>query len=103
MWVGAETGYASKPRPALIIQSDRFCDDESVVTCLITSHSTDSSGAAYRVILPSSDVNGLKADSFVMLDKIVAIPRQKLVKRIGVVEPGKMDEIYTRLVDFLVA
>jgi len=55
------------------------------------------------VILPSSDVNGLKADSFVMLDKIVAIPRQKLVKRIGVVEPGKMDEIYTRLVDFLVA
>ena len=27
-----------------------------------------------------------------MLDKIVAIPRQKLVKRIGVIQPEKMDE-----------
>jgi len=36
-----------------------------------------------------------------MLDKIVAIPRQKLVKRIGVIDPEKMDEIYTQLVDFL--
>ena len=101
LWVGAEAGYASKPRPALIVQSDRYCDDESVVTCLVTSHSTDSSGSAYRVILPRTDANGLKTDSFVMLDKIVAIPRQKLVKRIGVIDPEKMDEIYTQLVDFL--
>lgn len=48
LWIGAETGYASKPRPTLIIQSDRFSDNESVVTCLVTSHWTDASGADYR-------------------------------------------------------
>jgi len=101
LWIGAETGYASKPRPALIVQSDRYSDDESVVTCLITSHATDVTGADYRVALPKSDVNGLKVDSFVMLDKIVSIPRQKLAKRIGIVEAKKMDEIYSRLIDFL--
>ena len=51
--------------------------------------------------MPKNDRNGLKVDSFVMLDKIVAIPRNKLVKRIGIVESEKMEEIYTRLVDFL--
>ncbi|MCL2756835.1 MAG: type II toxin-antitoxin system PemK/MazF family toxin [Coriobacteriia bacterium] len=101
IWIGAEAGYASKPRPSLIVQSDRYADDESVVTCLVTSFATDASGADYRVALPKSDGNGLKIDSFVMLDKIVAIPRHKLVKRIGLVEPEKMDEIYARLIDFL--
>ena len=101
LWIGAEAGYASKPRPALIVQSNRYSNDESVVTCLVTSFATDAAGADYRVILPRSNVNGLKVDSFVMLDKIVAIPRQKLVKHIGTVESEKMDEIYARLVDFL--
>jgi mRNA interferase MazF len=101
IWIGAESGYASKPRPALIIQSDRYSQDESVVTCLVTSHTTDNSGLDYRVALPKSKGNGLHADSFIMLDKIVAIPRHKLVKRIGVVEREKMDEVYARLTDFL--
>jgi mRNA interferase MazF len=101
LWIGAEGGYASKPRPALIVQSDRYSQDESVVTCLVTSHATDDSGLDYRVSLPRSSSNGLHADSFVMLDKIVAIPRHKLVKRIGAVEREKMDEVYERLVDFL--
>jgi mRNA interferase MazF len=101
IWIGAESGYASKPRPALIIQSDRYSQDESVVTCLITSHTTDDSGVDYRVALPKSKGNGLRADSFVMLDKIVAIPRHKLAKRIGVVEQEKIDEVYSRLIDFL--
>jgi len=101
LWIGAESGYASKPRPALIIQSDRYTDDESVVTCLITSHTTDESGSDYRVTLPKDMKNGLKVDSFVMLDKIVAIPRNRLVNRIGIIEHEKMKEIYSRLVDFL--
>jgi len=101
LWIGADSGYATKPRPALVIQSDRYSEDESVVTCLVTSHMTDASGSDYRVTLPKSEANGLKVDSFVMLDKVVAIPRQKLVKRIGIVESEKMDEIYSRLVDFL--
>ncbi|MDR2956801.1 MAG: type II toxin-antitoxin system PemK/MazF family toxin [Coriobacteriales bacterium] len=101
LWIGAETGYASKPRPALIIQSDRYSDDESVVTCLVTSYATDSTGNDYRVDLPKDEQNDLKVDSFVMLDKIVAIPRQKLVKHIGSLNSEKMEEVYTRLVDFL--
>jgi mRNA interferase MazF len=70
LWIGAEGGYASKPRPALIVQSDRYSQDESVVTCLVTSHATDGSGLEYRVSLPRSSSDGLHTDSFVMLDKI---------------------------------
>ncbi|MDR1089296.1 MAG: type II toxin-antitoxin system PemK/MazF family toxin [Coriobacteriales bacterium] len=101
IWIGAESGYASKPRPALIIQSDRYGQAESVITCLITSHEVNATGRDYRVALPKTQANGLKVDSFVMLDKMVAIPRSKLAKRIGAIESKKMDELYARLVDFL--
>jgi len=47
---------------------------------------TDASGSDYRVALPKTEANGLKSDSFTMIDKIVAIPRKKLVKRIGIVD-----------------
>jgi mRNA interferase MazF len=99
LWILSASGYASKPRPALIIQSDRYNLDESVVTCLITTE--DVIEKDYRVEITPSKANGLKATSYLMLDKIVAIPRAKLNTCIGQLEKESLDEIYNRLVDFL--
>jgi mRNA interferase MazF len=99
LWILSASGYASKPRPALIIQSDRYNLDESVVTCLITTE--DVIEKDYRVELAPSKANGLKATSYLMLDKIVAIPRAKLNTCIGRLEKESLDEIYNRLMDFL--
>jgi len=99
LWVLADSGYASKPRPALIIQSDRYNLDESVVTCLVTTE--DVIEKDYRVELKPSMTNGLKTTSYLMIDKIVAIPRARMHKRIGILEKPLLDEVYQRLIDFL--
>jgi mRNA interferase MazF len=101
IWIATESGYASKPRPMLIIQSDRYNKDDSVVTCLVTSHEMTVTDAEYRVGLPKTKENGLKIDSYVMIDKIVAVPRSRLNKRIGRLSNVKLEEVYVRLMDFL--
>ena len=63
--------------------------------------SEDVAEKEYRLALPASRSNGLRADSYLMLDKIVAIPRARLSKRIGVLEKELVDEAYARLVYFL--
>ena len=101
LWVSADTGHASKPRPMLIIQSDRHNKDDSVITCLVTSHKVNLIDVEYRVELPRTPENGLVIDSYVMLDKLVAVPRRRLNKLIGKVDSEKLKEIHGRIMDFL--
>jgi len=99
LWISSDSGYASKPRPVLIIQSDRFNLDQSVVTCLVTSikiHEKD-----YRIDLPKTKENGLETNSYIMIDKILTIPRKKLNKYIGKVDKKIVDEVYQKILDFL--
>ena len=37
IWVLRDDGYASKPRPVVVIQSDEITQFQSVVLCLLTS------------------------------------------------------------------
>ncbi|MGB3581255.1 MAG: type II toxin-antitoxin system PemK/MazF family toxin [Roseiarcus sp.] len=64
-----------KPRPAVVIQSDWLTATDSVLVARLTR----ALGAAplYRLAIEPSQLNGLKAPSQVMIDKIVAIPRKK--------------------------
>jgi mRNA interferase MazF len=70
-----------KPRPAAVIQSDWLTATDSVLVALLTSELVNAS--LYRLTIEPSDANGLKAPSQVMIDKIVAIPREKCGKVIG--------------------
>ncbi|MDR2538739.1 MAG: type II toxin-antitoxin system PemK/MazF family toxin [Bifidobacteriaceae bacterium] len=101
IWVSTDSGYATKPRPVVIIQSDRYQQNESVVTCLITSHPVDFTGDVYRMELPKTPNNGLAVDSFIMIDKIVAIPRKRLNTYVGTIDPALMHELQQRLFDFI--
>lgn len=85
------TGYAGKPRPALIVQSDFLAGTDSVVTCLFTTH--ESEAIPSRVSFNPSVANGLLADSDLMADKVMAIPRTKLGRCIGEIEPADMARV----------
>ena len=78
--VSAPKDYG-KPRPAAIVQSDWLTETDSVLVALLTSEVVNA--PLYRLTIEPSAAKGLKAPSQVMIDKIVAIPREKCGKVIG--------------------
>jgi mRNA interferase MazF len=78
--VSAPRDYG-KPRPAVVIQSDWLTATDSVLVALLTSARVEA--PLYRLTIEPGQLNGLKAPSQVMIDKIVAIPRKKYGSVIG--------------------
>jgi mRNA interferase MazF len=74
-------GAYGKPRPAVVVQSDWLARTDSVLVALLTSEFINA--PLYRLTIEPSDGNGLNAPSQVMIDKIVAIPREKCGRVIG--------------------
>ena len=54
-------GYASKPRPAVIIQDDGFTETLSIAVCPLTSHPIEA--PMLRIQVEPSPENGLRASS----------------------------------------
>ena len=75
------SGYASKPRPVVIIQDNAFDATASIIVCLVTSEAIEAPILRLPVE-PTSD-NGLHQTSDLMVDKVVTIPRGRLRQRIG--------------------
>ncbi|MGH6787957.1 MAG: type II toxin-antitoxin system PemK/MazF family toxin [Novosphingobium sp.] len=84
-------GYAGKPRPALIVQSDLLTETDSVVTCLFTTQGN--AAIPSRVGFAASEGNGLNEDSDLMADKVMAIPRSKLGRRLGAIGAAEMARV----------
>jgi mRNA interferase MazF len=79
--VAASGAYTGKPRPAVVVQSDRLPPLDSVLVVLITSEIVDA--PLYRLSIAPTKANGLLEPSQVMVDKIVALPRDKCGHAIG--------------------
>jgi mRNA interferase MazF len=73
--------YASKPRPVVIVQDDRFDETKSITICAFTSDPTDA--PLFRIAVEPSEINGLETASRLMVDKITTIPKHKLGSPIG--------------------
>ena len=71
IWTIRDEGYASKSRPAVIIQAAENDRYQSVILCLLTSY--DSSDSPLRVPVSPTPENGLRESSWVMTDKIVTV------------------------------
>ncbi len=82
------SGDYGKPRPAVIVQSDWLKATDSVLAALCTSTLRDA--PLYRLRIEPSDTNGLKVPTQVMVDKIVALPREKCGKVIGHIDKGSL-------------
>src|SRR5215470_6483120 len=77
----AVSGDYGKPRPALVIQTDHLPETESVLVCLLTT--TLRAAPLFRFQLPASKETGLVQPSQVMVDKIMAVRRDRCSTPIG--------------------
>ena len=99
IWTVSGTGYAGKPRPAVIVQDDRFDATESVTVCVFT---TDGTEAPYlRLPIAPSPGNGLHAMSRVMVDKITTVSKKRLGERLGRLDGAAMVRLNRAIVVFL--
>ena len=73
--------YAGKPRPALILQDDAFDATASITVCPFTTSVVDA--PLLRVPIEPSEQNGLRTTSYLMIDKITTVSKQKLANRVG--------------------
>ncbi|HEX9876082.1 MAG TPA: type II toxin-antitoxin system PemK/MazF family toxin [Gammaproteobacteria bacterium] len=74
-------GYAGKPRPAVILQDDRFDATASITVCAFTTDPTPA--ALFRLVVKPSDRNGLNVSCRLMVDKITTVPKSKIGDQIG--------------------
>src|SRR5258708_2789750 len=81
-----------KPRPAVVVQSNLFNEvHSSLVLCPLSSDLTGL--GVFRVRLAQSDSQGLRVDSEVMIDKLGAVDRNRIGKRIGRLNASQMASV----------
>jgi mRNA interferase MazF len=86
IWTVAGGEHTNKPRPCMIIQSAAISLFETIIIAPITTF--ESSNSVYRIALKASPQTGLLGDSFLELEKISAIKKKYLGKRIGSLTGG---------------
>lgn len=91
--------YLGKPRPAVVLQDDRFAALASLTVCAFTTDPTDA--PLFRLSVDPSDRNGLAATSRLMVDKITTVPRTKLGRRIGQLDDEDLVRLNRALIVFL--
>ena len=77
----AVSGAYGKPRAALVIQSDFLNKTDSVLVCLLTTTLRDA--PLYRLSLPLGEATGLRHASQVMVDKTMAVGRERCGPTVG--------------------
>ena len=79
--VAGGAAYAGKPRPAVIVQDDRFDANDSIIVCPLTTDAT--LAPMFRLPIDPTAANGLQAPCRLMVDKLTAVPRTRLGRRLG--------------------
>lgn len=92
-------GDLGKPRPALIVQTDLIPRHPSIVVLPITT--TMISAPLLRITLEPLPETGLRTLSQVMVDKPVAVRRERLGKVIGHVDETTLGRITRSLAMWL--
>ena len=79
--VAGGAAYVGKPRPAVIVQDDRFDANDSIVVCPLTTDLTPA--PIFRLPVQPSALSGLRAPCRMMVDKLTAVPRRRLGRLVG--------------------
>ena len=99
IWSVAGGIYASKPRPAVILQENLFDGTDSVTVCPLTSQ--DVGAPLLRMPLPADGTTGLDAVSFVTVDKITTVRRASVSQRIGRLSSTQLVDLERLVMVFL--
>jgi mRNA interferase MazF len=97
--IATGAGYASKPRPCVILQADEFDATDSVTVCLLTN--TEADAPDIRIRIEPSDANGLKAPSWAMADRIMTLRRTNINQAIGRLSDDEMALLARTIIVFL--
>jgi mRNA interferase MazF len=99
IWTVAGGVYASKPRPAIVIQDDHFSETDSVVVIPLTSATPDA--PLFRIQMPTDLFTGISRPSYAMIDKMTAVRRSNLGTRTGRVPTALLVDIERSIIVFL--
>jgi mRNA interferase MazF len=93
-------GDYGKPRPAVIVQSDLFNDSHSsIILCPLTSDIQEA--PLFRLTIEPNKDNGLTKQSQIMIDKVTALKRERIVQNIGYIDDDSMIKLNRSLALFL--
>jgi mRNA interferase MazF len=85
------SGDYGEPRPALIVQSDFLSQTDSILVCLLTT--TLREAPLYRLTIPEGQTTGLRQPLQIMVDKIMAVRRDRCGDRIGSVDASVLSTL----------
>ena len=95
----AAAGDFGKPRPALVIQADLFEETGTVVVLLLSTTEVDAPLIRLPV-QPSTEI-GLRKPSQVMVDKVMAVRRDRVGPVFGRLDAEVLVEVSKNLAVFL--
>ena len=99
VWTVSGAGYAGKPRPAVIVQDDRFDATASVTVCIFTTDET--AAPLFRLPVAPSERNGLRSVSRLMVDKLTTVSKQSLGERLGRLDDEHVVQLNRAILVFL--
>jgi mRNA interferase MazF len=97
--VAGGAAYVGKPRPAVIVQDDRFDANDSIVVCPLTTDPTPA--PIFRLSVQPSTQSGLRSACRVMVDKLTAVPRRRLGQPVGSLTAEEMRALNRAIFVFL--
>ncbi len=95
---GGEGDYGSKPRPAIIIQSDLFSELESVSVLPLTSSLEDA--PVFRVVIEPTGINGIAKLSQAMVDKMMPVRKERIREVMGALDRKTLIKIESAIALF---
>jgi mRNA interferase MazF len=92
--------YSGKPRPAVVVQADRWLQAHpSITLCPLTS--TLMEAPLVRIAVQPSPRNGLHKLSQLMVDKLFTVPIQAIGEVVGQLEPQALVDLDLALRDWM--
>jgi mRNA interferase MazF len=101
IWTVAGGVYATKPRPAVIVQDDLFDATSSVTVAPISSTLLDAPLMRIRIAGGDGRLSGLDQDSDMMIDKLTTVKRSNVQTRVGRLTAEQVVEVERAMMVFL--
>ena len=99
VWTVSGGIYASKPRPAVILQSDQF--DQTASVTLVPCTTSPTKAPLFRLPLRPTEENGVRLACRLMVDKIATVPKVNLGQRLGRLSDDDLARLNRAAVVFL--
>jgi mRNA interferase MazF len=96
---GGGGDFTGKPRPGVVVQSDLFGTLNSITICPLTSSGLDT--LATRLLIEPSGTLNLRTASWIVVDKITTVRRNRIGPLIGRLPPGDVQRLNAAVAVFL--